>query len=806
MANGILLGQKSEPAKTIMVRNYIKIALRNILRHKAFSALNIVGLAIGMTSSILILLWVQNESSYDRFHDNSADIYRIVCDASGFKAAVNPAGMPGGLKAELPEVKNFVRISKPTKPLMDVGIRKFEEKKAVYADASFLDVFSFPLVKGDRKTAMNRPDAILLTEAMATKYFGTEEPIGKTIRIDGDRNLSVTGVLANSPINSHLQFDFVMPMTALAEKDNDIKNNVWGNFNFYNYLQLTKDAAPTPAALAKLNSRIDTIYKKHSSASFKVNFQLQPLTDIHLHSNFQVDVAGHGNALYVKIFFIVAIFILLVACINFMNLATARSARKAKEVGLRKVVGALRGQLIGQFLGESLVISFFSLLLAIGLVYLLLPIFNSLAGTQLTIQLLSGKMILTLAGIATATGLIAGSYPALFLSGFQPVKVLKGTMKFDGGNLLFRNALVITQFVVAIVLLVGTVVIYKQLRYIKTRNPGFEQSNLLYVPMAGQIWSKQQLLKTELQKNPLTSQFAITSELPINIDAGTVDIDWEGRDPNSQVVVPSLSVSEGFIDVFKIKLLAGRGFSPEYIADSNNFVINETALKMMGMTLDNAVGKSISFQERKGNIIGVVKDFNFKPIQTAIEPLILQLNKWGGNVIVRAAPGKTEATIKALEGINEALNPAYPTTYNFLDQDLANLYRSEQHMGSIFNLFAVLAIFISCLGLYGLSAFMAQQRTKEIGVRKVLGASVSNIVYLLSTGFTKLILIATVIAIPLSWFAINNWLQGFAYHINIGWVIFVIAPLAALVIAWITVGYESVKAAVSDPIKSLRTE
>jgi len=789
-----------------MLKNYLKIAVRNIQRHKAYSAINIAGLAIGMASSIFIFLWVQNELSYDRFHKNARQLYRITSSAGDFKAAVNPAGMPAGLKDQMPEIKNFARLSHPATILLETGNRKFEEKSAFYADSTFLELFSFPLIKGNAATALQRPDAILVTEDMAKKYFGQEEAMGKTLRKNNGANVTITGILANIPSNSHLQFDFILPMSAIAQTNWDLKNNVWDNFNFYNYVQLDKSFVPTAAALLKLNRQMDQIYKKRQPNGIKVAFQLQPLTSIHLQPGLQVDLPGHGNVQYVNIFFIVAIFILVVACINFMNLATARSARRAKEVGLRKVVGALRGQLIRQFLGESLLISFFALAFAIVIVLLCLPLFNDLAGKKLAINLLDGKILLSLIGIALATGFVSGSYPALFLSGFKPVKVLKGNMKSMGGNLLFRNGLVITQFIVSIVLLVGTVVIYNQLQFIKNRNPGFAKASLLYMPMTGDMWGRQQALKTELQGNPLTSNFTIIDELPVNITSGTVDVVWEGKDPRLQVVIPSLDVSESFIDVFQMKLLNGRSFSTAFKADSANYIINEKAVALMGMTVGTAVGKPLSFHNAKGTIIGVVQDFNFKPVQQPIEPLVLRLNKWGGTVIVRTNPANTEATIKALGKISQQLNPAYPFTYNFLDQDLANLYRGEQQMGKIFNLFAVLAIFISCLGLYGLSAFMAQQRTKEIGVRKVLGASVFNIVYLLSTGFTRLILIAAAVAIPLSWFAINNWLESFAYHINVSWFIFVCAPLAAMVIAWLTVSYESMKAAVSNPVKSLRTE
>ncbi len=787
-----------------MFRNYLKIAVRNLVKHKAFAVLNITGLTIGLASSILILLWVQHELSFDRFHQQSDQLYRITAEASDFKTAVSPAAMPVGLKQEVPAIENYVRISKPVTLFLEKDDQQFEEKRIFYADPSFLDVFTFPLLKGNKQNALNQPDAILLTEAMATKYFGKENPVGQTLVLTNRGNLTVTGVLANPPANSHLQFDFILPIT--TEAGNQL-NTVWGNFNHYSYLLLDKNALRSATALVNLEKQIRAVYQKHiPESTLKVAFHLQPLTAIHLHSNLQIDLAGNGNILYVKIFFVVAIFILIVACINFMNLATARSARKAKEVGLRKVVGASRFQLIIQFLGESIFLSFLSLLVAIGLVFLFLPAFNELAGTRLALELLNIKLVLTLLGIATATGLIAGSYPAFYLSRFQPAKVLKGPVKFTDGSQLFRNALVVTQFVVSIVLLIGTVVIYNQLQFIKSRNPGFEKSNLLYMSMTGDIWNKQELLKTTLEKNQLTSNFAIVSELPVNIDAGTNDVVWDGKDPNSQVIFPFLSVSENFIDVFQIQLLKGRSFSTQFVADSTNYVINEAAMKAMGLNSENALQQPLALNGRKGTIIGVVKDFNFKPVHTAIEPLILELNKWGGHVIVRAAPGKSQETIQAMENIHQQLNPNFTLTYNFLDQDMANQYVGEQRIGKIFNLFTVLAILISCLGLYGLSAFMAQQRTKEIGVRKVLGASVANILYLLSGSFTRLILIASLLALPLAWIALNKWLESFAYHITISWVIFILAPLAALLIAWITVGYESAKAALSNPVKNLRSE
>ncbi len=788
-----------------MLKTYFKLAYRNIIKDKVYSIINITGLAIGLASSILILLWVQNELSYDKFHKNAGQIYRIASDFGDSKSAANSAGMPAGLMGEMPVVKNTVRIRPANTTLLQTGNRKFEEDGVFYADGSFMDVFSYSLVKGDRATALKQPDAILLTQEMATKYFGNEDPIGKVIRKDNQENVVVTGVLANIPANSDLQFDFILPMASLTRTNNDLKNNVWDNFNFWDYIQLDKSFNSSAANLALLEKQIDQVFQKHSPGT-KALFHLQPLTKIHLAPERLGDMPGHGNAQYVSIFFIIAILVLVVACINFMNLATARSARRAKEIGLRKVAGAVRGQLVLQFLSESVLISFLALLLALMIVRLFLPEFNELANRKLMLDFLNVPLWLSLIGIALLTGLISGSYPALYLSGFNPVKVLKGNVKSMGGNLLFRNTLVVIQFAVSIVLLVGTVVIYNQLQFIKDRNPGFEKANLLYVPMTGDIWNRQQAFENDLKQNPLTSDFAVIGDLPTNLGDWTLSVNWDGKDPHSQMSFPVLAVNEDFIHTFRIQLLAGRSFSGAFKTDSNNYMINEKMAKIMGLTANTAVGKTLTLWGNKGTVVGVVKDFNFKPVQQTIEPLVMHFNKKGGFVVVRTLPGKTNATIKALAKISQELNPAYPFKFDFLDQDLANLYKGEQQMGNIFNLFAALGIFISCLGLYGLSAFMAEQRTKEIGVRKVLGASMLNLVYLLSSGITRLILVAIVIAIPLSWYAVNSWLVGFAYHIHVSWLIFFIASVSALGIAWITVSYESIKAAIVNPIKSLRTE
>jgi ABC-type antimicrobial peptide transport system permease subunit len=786
-----------------MIKNYLKVAFRNIRRNKLFSAINILGLAVGMACSIFILLWVQHERSYDKFHKKGANIYRTLIEGSGIQACLSIAPIDNAMRKEIPAVKNTVTMARGD-GLFEYGDRRFQEMLVFYMDSTFLQVFDFPLIKGNKNTAMLEPNSILLTEKTAKKYFGDANPIGKVLRMSGGENLTVTGVLADVPSNSHIQFDMIIPLRFFARNSDDFKNNVWDNFNYYTYVQLD-EKLNSPAELKKVNKQINDLYKRHEK-NLKLEWSLQPLFDIHLRSNYLGDLPGHGNIQYVRIFSLVAIIVLIVACINFMNLATARASRRAKEVGMRKVAGAIRTQIIRQFMGESILIAFISLLIAIGIVWLLLPAFNNLSGKEITLNFLDGYLFLLLPGIAVLTGLVSGSYPALFLSSFQPAKVLKGTFSFGNRGAWMRNGLVIVQFVISISLMVAAFVVYNQLKFIRNKNLGYDRENLLYVPVTGKLWGSNDALRTNLLQNQLTSDFTFLMSLPTNLETGTINVEWPGKDPKSQVIFPQLSIDENFQEVFKTKVIAGRGFLKDSKADEQNYMLNETAIRIMGMKPETAIGQPFSLWGNKGVIIGVVKDFNFKPIHKAIEPLVLRYSKGGGVFVVRTKPGKTEATIDTLKKICTQLNPEYPFTYDFIDQDLAKLYRAEQRMGSIFNVFTVLAIFISCLGLFGLTNYIAEKRTKEIGIRKVIGASVTGIVALLSKGLIMLVLAAILIATPLSWWAMNNWLHDFAYHIDIGWVVFVIAGLTSVLIAMITVSFQAIKAAMANPIKSLRSE
>jgi predicted permease len=790
-----------------MIRNYIKVAVRNLLRQKGFSFINIFGLALGISCTALIGMWVSDELSYDRFHKDHDRIYRVTSTLPEMKVhgAISSAPLAQAIKNEIPEVEDVVRISGFHSDLIQVGDVKFEEKGILYADSNFFKLFTFPFIFGDPAKALLNPEGVVITEETAIKYFGTTDVLEKTIRKNNEHDFTITGVIANVPYNSHLRFDFIQPLRYLARTNRDLKENIWDNFNWYTYLKVYDKIQQSESSISMLESKMQAIYKKNEPV-LKCAFVLQPLAKIHLHSNFLADIPGHGNAQNVYIFSVVAIFILVVACLNFMNLATARAARRAKEVGLRKVAGAVRPHLMAQFLAESLVVALISLVLAVLFIYLVLPYFNDLGGKQLSLDLTNIKIFGGLLGITVLTGLLAGSYPALYLSGFVPAAVLKGNSTARGSGSIFRNTMVVIQFAVSISLIVGTAVVYRQLQYIQQLNLGYDKENLLYVRMSGELWSKYQTLRTKLENNRLTSQYSFISELPTGPSGATISVNWKGKDPNTQPLFYHLAIDENFEEVFKATFLDGHGYGENAQADSVNIIVNEEALKTMNMKLESAVGSRINIWGTERTIIGVVKNFNFKPVQEAIGPMFLQRNTWGGNAIVRTLPGQIPKTIEALEEICKELNPSYPFEFNFVDQDIANMYTAEQRLGKLFNVFAVLAIVISCLGLYGLSAYLAERRTRELGIRKVLGASGFQLVYLLSATFTRPILIATIIAVPLAWYGMNEWLSGFAYHITIPWIVFVIAFVSALVIAWLTVSFESIKAARTNPVNSLRSE
>jgi ABC-type antimicrobial peptide transport system permease subunit len=791
-----------------MFQNYFKTAFRNLLRHRLFSGLNIFGLATGMACSILILLWVQDELSFDRFNHNADHIFRVISGASGTEYAVVPPSLADAIETQIPAIERATRVA-PVQKMITVGTKKFNQGNIYYADSNFLRIFNYSLLKGNIASVLSLPNSTVLTEGTAIKYFGSADAaIGKTLYIDNNikgTDLLVTGVLRDIPSNSHLQPEMLIPMD-LYDKVNHTKYG-WTNFDVYVYFQLKAAVAPTASDLGRITRQVNEIYGRNNN-EFSASFFAQPLTGIHLHSHYLMDVPGQGSYAYVTIFSLAAFFIIIIACINFMNLATAVSGQRAKEVGLRKTVGALRPQLIAQFIGESSLLSFISLILAVLIVYLMLPLFNQLAAKTISFNPFSANIFIRLAGIAVITGLLSGSYPAFFLSSFNPVKALKGNKILRSNKSFLRNGLVVLQFSISIILIISTLVVHNQLRFIRNRDIGFNKENLLYMqmPQVGDLKNNKDAMRATLASYPDIRNYTFTDQLPTNLTYGSSQLVWPGMDPGEQVEAYRLRVDENFAGTFGMKMVAGRFFSKDFAGDDSSYVVNEAALKVMHMKPGEAVGRSITFWDQKAPIIGVVKDFNFKPVQQPIGPLVMKSNFSGGYVVMKTTPANMQRMIASLQKSFHNVYGDYPFSYGFVNADLAKLYVTEQRMEKLFNVFSILSIIISCLGLFGLATFAAQQRIKEIGVRRVLGASEAGIVTLLSKDFIQLVIISFAIAFPVAWWAMNQWLENFAYRIGLSWWTFMAAGLAALLIALITVSFQSVRAAIANPVKSLRTE
>ena len=785
-----------------MLKNYLKIALRNIKRHKGYSFINIVGLAVGMACCILILFWVQDELSYDRFHENADDIYRVIQDinfadhSTTWTITQGPLGP--SLKEDYPEIINAVRIT--GRGLRLTYNEKSYDEGVGMADGSIFEMFTFPLVKGDPATALSDPFSIVLTEEMAEKYFGDEDPIGKTIRADNQWDFQVTGVMKNVPSNSHLQFDFLIPFIFGRELNYTVDR--WGNSQFRTYVQI-QTGVPVQEVIQKISGHL--FEKPTIEKDARLN--LQPLTRIHLYSNYEFDSA-HGDITYVTLFSIVAFFILLIACINFMNLATARSGNRAKEVGMRKVAGAHKIDIIKQFYGESILLAFIALLFAVIFVWLLLPAFNNLAAKELSMNITGNlSILLGLLCIAIITGIISGSYPALFLSTFQPVMVLKGLRLSGSKGSLFRKILVVFQFSLTILLIICTTGVYNQINYMQNKKLGYNKEHMIYFGMRGDMREKFDSVKNELLQNPNILGVTASSNVPTYGYTFSNSLwRWEGQSPDEEILMRAVFIDVDYFKTFGMEIAEGRSFSKEFPTDATEAImVNEEAAKVMGM--ESPIGKRLSIGDNNFKIIGVVKNYHFRSLQQEIEPLILLYFPQRCRVLfARLKSDNIPQTIGYIENLWKKFAPGLPFNYRFLDEALDRLYRSEQRIGTLFRYFSILAILISCLGLLGLASFMAEQRTKEIGIRKVLGATASNIVALLSKEFFKWVIVANFIAWPIAYFALNKWLQSYAYKINVALWSFILSGALALVIALATVSYQSIKAALANPVDSLRYE
>ncbi|MEO8763304.1 MAG: ABC transporter permease [Ginsengibacter sp.] len=794
-----------------MVKSYFKIAWRTFLRHKSFSIINVMGLAIGMSACFLIFLYVHFETSYDNFHTKGSRIYRIVTDTKTPTetitqgATTNPIAI--NVKRDFPEVEDAVRLGK-FDLLVHKGAARFVEKNSILADSSVFNVFDFPLIAGNKNTALKEPMSIILSQSAAKKYFGNANPLGQQVLVTGNSiNATVTGVMKDIPANSHIKADMFISMSSFKELFGySQSDSEWTNHNYYTYV-LLKPHTDAKALQAKFPAFMEFHHGKEAKELQMQDYlSLEPLRDVYLKS--KRDGFETGSLNNVRIFSVIAVFILLVACINFINLTTARSAERAKEVGIRKVVGAAKFQLARQFITESVLICLIAFFVSILLGSLLLPLFNQLAGKEISSHIFNHPV--NLAGLlllAVAIGLIAGFYPSLVLSSFQPVSVLKGRFSTGSSGLLLRKALVVFQFTISIVLIVGTIIVYRQLSYMRNEDLGFNIEQTVVIDT--NFDQNKDAFKQSLSSIPGIVSSTYSSSIPGGGNASAYSKVQNKAGEMQKANLDLYFVDYDYINQYKLKLVAGRAFSKQFGTDTTQaMLINESAAKLLGYTSpQEAIGRNFDQWGRQGKIIGVLKDFHYKSLQGTIMPLTMRMEPGAyGLISIKVSSANLPATIKVIESKWNQLIPNRPFEYNFLDEFFDKQYRSEDRFGHLFFNFSVLAIFISCLGLLGLASYSTIQRTKEIGVRKILGASVTSIVNLLSFDFMKLVLIAFVIASPIGWFGMNTWLRDFAYRTDITWDVFVLSGVAAVMIAFFTISFQAIKAAIANPVKSLRAE
>jgi len=787
-----------------LLRNYFKVTLRKIRRQKGYTLINVSGLAVGLACCAIMLLWVRNEKSFDSFHANRNSIFRLIKETRANGKETLDARIPYPLAetifGKIPEVKNYTRYQGVDGWKISYGDKFFFNDFLSTGDSTFFEIFTFPFVKGDPKTALKNRYSIVITESMARKYFGTEDPMGKVLTITGRMDaFTVTGVIKDVPGNSHLHFDCIIPIINFWEFW-DGRQDGWGMIMFYTYIQLQPNSSPE-----SVGPKIATVLNENVPAQ-KAGIRMQPLMDVHLKSNFGWDLDNfeQGNQSTLTIFTLAALVVLILAIINFTNLATARSASRAKEVGLRKINGAGRSEIIGQFLGESVVISFLALLLALVIVYFILPLFNNLAGKQIALAgLFEPLLFLLLISVTLVTGILSGSYPALFLSSFQPVRVLKGEILSGGkSQAVLRKSLVVFQFSLTLFLIIGSAIANRQLKYIREKDLGMDTRNIIITEA---YFRDYQSAKSIFLSNPNILSMTISD--PPNIDQrGISNVTWEGKDPGNVVQFFPVNVDPDYLKTFGIKMTAGRFFSDEFSTDmTESLVLNEAAVRAMGIS--SPVGKKITIGSRTYIVIGIIKDFHQTSLRKPVEPMILRFTN-STSLCLRINPARTQETISFIEKTKKGYNPNpdRPVRYEILDERINKFYNSEKKVEVILSVFTVIALFTACLGLIGLASFMAEKRTREIGLRKIFGAPVSEMVWLQTWDFSKWILLSGVIAGPLAYWAAKDWLSSFAYHFNPGIGILLVTVFVTLIIALIAVGYQSLKAAMANPVDSLRHE
>jgi putative ABC transport system permease protein len=790
-----------------MLKNYIKIAWRNIKRHKGFSLLNAGGLTLGMASCILLLLYVNYHLNFDTQFKDLDKIYLVENNQAGdgkiYTFPSTSAPMADAIKTQVPGVGNVARFC----TYSAAGLLTYKEnafkKKGAFIDQSFFSIFNLQFLEGDVKHALIQPNSIVITSEMAGILFGKEDPINKVIKRNDKTALTVTGVIANNPPNSTMQFDYLLPWAIFENETSWVKTGGWGNNFCQTYVKLN-----STADLSRANQVVHGLIAHNNSSDSKSVSMLFPFAKMHLYSKFENGKSVGGMIDQLHLFEILAICILLIASVNFMNLSTARSEERAKEVGIRKAIGSGRGMLVGQFISESIMLCIFSMLAAVVILLVCIPAFNTLLGIQLSVPFNQPYFWLGLITLALATGLLAGSYPAFYLSSFKPIKVLKGTFKASAGGLPIRKVLVIVQFVFAVFLISATICIYRQIKFVQDRGIGYDKGNLVQIKIEGNLGSKYEILINQLKTAGIITNGTTLSQSITQSGSSSWSISWPGKQQNQRVLFDTFFAGYDFVASAGVKLVAGREFSPSYPVDTTGatFMINETAAKVMN--LKHPIGTVIQIGDRPVTIVGVYKDFVWgSPYQKTAPMYTPFIGSNGTTIAMRLnSHNSISQNVEAIEKQLKIINPSYPPAVTFVDADFEKKFQAEKLLGTLANLFGGLAIIISCLGLFGLAAYAAEQRTKEIGVRKVLGASISNLVSMLSKDFLKLVTIAIIIAVPLSIYSLDSWLQNFEYHVTLSWWILALAGFVTIAIALLTVSFQAIKAALANPVKSLRSE
>jgi putative ABC transport system permease protein len=790
-----------------MLNSYLRLNFRNILKHKGFAFINITGLAIGLAASLLIILWIQDELSYDKFNARAENIFRVEEDQfySGERYHVTVTPHPSGpvWKEKIPEIVEQTRVNRLPRILFRQGETVFFESSIAAVDSGLFKVFTFPMLLGDPETALNSPHSIVLTEKLAKKYFGDSNPLGKTLTLENKLQFMVTGVMKDLPMNSSITFEGVIPYSFLSEIG--AISNSWGNNSILTFVVLEKGSD-----VKAVNKKLTDVVLEYMPQT-TTKYLLFPLLDIHLHSQFGYEIS-RGPVIVLYIFTLIAVFVLLIACFNFINLSTAKASGRSKEIGIKKVTGADQKTLIIQFMLESIFLVFIAMLFALLLVGLALSLFNNISGKQFSLHdLFRFRFIISVIIAGVTAGIISGIYPALYLSSFRPVAVLKGETFSGKGNGRLRQILVVIQFTLSILIAVAAIFMYRQLKFLQNTDLGFEKENLICIPMLGDMQSKYYPLKEELLKETLIEGVTAATRNPVRIGSNSGGADWEGRDPEKRVLIGTNVVEYDYLKTMKMELKSGRDFSKEYLSDfaadsTGNFLINEEVEKIMGV--DDAVGMRFSFMGLSGRIVGVLKNFHFKGADQPIEPIAFALAgpQYLNYILIRLSSGNKAESLKKAGEVWEKVIPEYPFDYFFIDEDYNRLFNTQIRLTKLLRYFTILAVIIACLGLYGLSAYSAERRTNEIGIRKVMGAGTMTIMYSMAKEFMILILISLVIALPAGWIIVENLLKQFASRIDLSIFIFAGIAAGAIITGLITVSFQAFKASLINPAEALKVE